>query len=106
MWMLGPGIDLALRNLPSRQPFAPQHAFDRQPDDLLRAAGLDLLEAPRPQPARVARVTVVALVFALVPRHMHLLRIDHHDEIAGVDVRRVLGLALAPERVRDLRSEE
>ena len=64
--VLGPGVDLELRDLLARQPVAGHHAFDGQPDDLLRAPGQHLLERARAQPARVAGVAVVALVLALV----------------------------------------
>jgi hypothetical protein len=37
--------------------------------------------------------------------HGDLLRVDHDDEVPGVDVRRVRGLALAAQRVGDLGGE-
>ena len=36
---------------------------------------------------------------------MDLLGVDDHDEVTRVDVRRVLGLALATQHVRDLRRQ-
>ena len=50
-------------------------------------------------------MAVVHLVVELVPRHRDLLRVDDDDEVARVDVRRVLRLALAAQHVGDLRRE-
>jgi hypothetical protein len=50
-------------------------------------------------------VAVVHLVVELVARDRDLLGVHDDDEVAGVDVRRVLRLALAAQRVGDLRSE-
>ena len=61
-----------------------------------------LAEGARPQPARIAAVAVVELRVALVAGDPDLLGVDDDHEVACVDVRRVLGLALAAQRVRDL----
>ena len=50
-------------------------------------------------------MAVVALVLALVAAHVDLLGVDHDDEVARVDVRRVLRLALAAQHVGDLRRQ-
>src|SRR5215204_6099014 len=50
-------------------------------------------------------MAVVALLGALVARHGDLLRIDHDDEVARVDVGRVGRLALPAQRVGDLGGE-
>jgi hypothetical protein len=47
-------------------------------------------------------VAVVALLLALLAGHGDLLGVDHDHEVAHVAVRRVLGLALAAQRVGDL----
>jgi hypothetical protein len=47
-------------------------------------------------------VAVVPLLVELVAGDLDLLGVDDDDEVAGVDVRCVLGLALAAERVGDL----
>jgi hypothetical protein len=47
-------------------------------------------------------VAVVALLGALGARDGDLLRVDHDDEVARVDVRGVGRLALAAQRVGDL----
>ncbi len=56
-------------------------------------------------PPGIAAVTPVELVGALVPGHRDLLRVDDDDEVAGVAVRGVLGLALAAQGVGDLGSQ-
>ena len=48
---------------------------------------------------------VVALVDELVSGHPHLRGVHDDDEIAGVAVRRVLGLPLPAQRVGDLGGE-
>ena len=48
---------------------------------------------------------VVELVVELLARDRHLLGVDDDDEVAGVDVRRVLRLVLAAQRVGDARRE-
>jgi hypothetical protein len=103
--MLGPGVDLQLRQLLAGEPVARHHPLDRDPDDLLGTARDHLLEGPRAQPAGIAGVAVVELVGALVPGHRDLLRVDDDHEVAGVDVRRVRRLALAAQHVRDLRRQ-
>jgi hypothetical protein len=50
-------------------------------------------------------VAVVHLLLALLARDGDLLRVDHDDEVARVDVRRVGRLALAAQRVGDLGGE-
>ena len=47
-------------------------------------------------------MAVIELVLALVAGHRDLLGVDDDDEVAGVDVGRVLRLALAAERIGDL----
>ena len=60
---------------------------------------------PAAQAARVARVPVVHLVVELLAGDRDLLGVDDDDEVAGVDVRRVLRLVLAAQRVGDARRE-
>src|SRR6266545_4128377 len=57
------------------------------------------------EPSRVAGVPVVALLIQLVPGYVDLLGVDDHDEITRVDVRRVFGLPLSPQRVGDARRQ-
>src|SRR6185437_6973595 len=55
--------------------------------------------------AGVAGVPVVELVVELLPRDVDLFRVDDDDEVAGVDVRGVLRLVLAAQRVGDTRRQ-
>ena len=48
-------------------------------------------------------MAVVHLLVELVPGDLDLLRVDDHDEVTGVDVRRVLRLPLAAQGVGDAR---
>ena len=48
---------------------------------------------------------VVALLVELVAGDLNLLGVHDDDEVARVDMRRVGSLALAPEHVRDARSQ-
>src|SRR5450755_3447717 len=48
---------------------------------------------------------VVPLVIELVAGHGDLFGVDHDHEVAGVDVRSAGRLALAPQRVGDLRRQ-
>ena len=57
------------------------------------------------QPSGIAGVAVVELVVELVAGDRDLLRVDDDDEVAGVDVRRELRLALAAQPVGDLGRE-
>src|SRR5262245_29937770 len=98
-------IDLELRDLAARKPVAREHSLHRLADDLGRAP-LELLgERPRAKAARIARVAVVALLLELVAGDRDLLGVDDDDEVTGVDVRRVLRLALSPQGVRDARGK-
>ncbi len=52
--------------------------------------------------ARITGVTIVDLVRQLAAGDAHLVGVDDDDEVAGVDVRRVLGFVLAAQPMRDL----
>src|SRR2546430_5026302 len=103
--MLGAGVDLQLLDLGAREAVAGEHALDRLAQHLGRPALELVAERPAAQAARIARVTVVHLVVELVAGDGDLLGVDDDHEVARVDVRGVLGLVLAAERVGDLRSE-
>src|SRR5439155_9790153 len=82
-----------------------EYAVDRLAQDLRRPS-LELgTQRPAAETARIAGVAVVHLVVELVAGHMDFLGVHDDDEVARVDVRRVLGLGLAAEHVGDLRSE-
>ena len=64
-----------------------------------------LAQRPLLQAARISGVAVVHLLVELVARDRDLLGVHDDDEVTGVDMRRELRLALAAERVGDLRRE-
>src|SRR5579862_1087309 len=103
--VLGAGVDLQLRDLLPREPVLGEHPLDRDADHLGRAPVELLAERAAAQAAGIARVAVVPLLVELVSRHLDLLGVHDDHEVAGVDVRRVLRLPLAAERVRDLGRE-
>ena len=103
--VLGAGVDLELGQLRGGEPVLRQHALDRLADDLGRSTVELLAQRARLQAAGVAGVPVDHLLVELVAGDMDLLRVDDDHEVAGVDVRRVLRLALAAQRVGDLRRE-
>src|SRR5581483_170825 len=103
--MLRAGVDLELRDRLPRQPVLREHPLDRGAEHLRRAPVELLAERAALEPARIAGVAVVPLLVELVARDLDLLRVHHDDEVTRVDVRRELRLALAAERVGDLRRE-
>src|SRR4051812_11427863 len=103
--MLGAGVDLQLLDLGAREAVAGQHPLDGLAQHLGRPALELVAQRPALEPARVARVAVVHLRVELVTGDVDLLRVHDDDEIARVDVRGVLRLALAAQRVGDLRSK-
>ena len=103
--VLRPGVDLQLADLRRGELVLREHALDGLADDLGRAPLELLAERPLLEPARVARVPAHHLLVELLPRDVDLLRVDDDHEVARVDVRRVRRLALAAQRVGDLRRE-
>src|SRR5947208_773131 len=103
--MVGAGVDLQLRQLLATKTVPRQHPLDRLPQHLRRHPLELLAQRSRAQTARVAGVAEVHLVVELLPRDRDLLRVDDDDEVARVDVRRELRLALAAQPVGDLRRE-
>src|SRR5689334_2878258 len=105
MRVIGPGVHLQLGQLLAGEAVARQHPLHGLADHFLRPALEHFAEAPGPDPARVAAVAPVGLLRQLVAGDADLLGVDDDDEVAGVDVRRVLRLALAAQRVGDLRRQ-
>jgi hypothetical protein len=54
---------------------------------------------------RIAAVAVIELALGLAARDAQLRRVHHHDVVAGVDVRRVLGSMLAAQAHGNLGGE-
>jgi hypothetical protein len=103
--VVGRGVDLELVEHVPAEGVLRQHALDGLLD---REGGLALEQvavALALEPAGDARVVVVVLLVELVARQLDLRRVDDDDEVAGVDVGRVLGLVLAREHARDAARE-
>src|SRR5262249_26239813 len=99
------GVDLQLAQLRATEAVARQHALHGLADDLLRPPLELLAKRPAAEPARGAPVPGVHLCVELVARGPDPLRVGHHHEVPGVDVRRELRLVLAAKRVGDARGE-
>src|SRR6185295_9009615 len=82
-----------------------QHALYRALQRTVRKARVQLGEIGFLDAARVRGVPVVFLAEQLAPGHADLGRIQHDDEIAGIDMRRVFRLVLAAQAHRDLGRE-
>jgi hypothetical protein len=100
--MIGPGVDLQLGELLAGKAVTGEHPLHREADHFLRPPLEHVIERAGAKAARVTRVAVVHLRLTLVARHRDLPRVDDDHEVAGVDVRRVLGLALSTQDVGDL----
>src|SRR5436190_5785824 len=94
MRMLWASVDLELGDLSAREPVLREHPPNGLADHFLGAAPELFPERSASEPAWVAGMAVVPLLVELVPGDLHLLGIHDDDEVAGVDVRRVLRLAL------------
>ena len=95
MAVRGPHIHLQLpKHGAPQRPFR-QHALYGQLEHPVWLLLDQPLETVGLQAARITGVPVVDLVFALVAAHLHPLRIDDHDVVAGIHVRRIARLVLA-----------
>src|SRR5665811_2058072 len=103
--MLGARVDLELANLGAAQTVAREHSLDRLAQYLGRPSLELLAQRALAQAARVAGVAVVDLLVELVAGDRDLASVDDYDEVAGIDVRRELGLVLAAQRVGDAHGE-
>src|ERR1700694_5002813 len=97
VFVIGPGVRLeAFEHLAAKRVVL-EHAAHGFPQRLLRTARQLLLEGAATEPPGMTRVALVGLGLALVARDMNTLGVDHHDEVAGVEVGRVARLVAAPE---------
>src|SRR3989441_6619050 len=103
--MLGPRVDLELRDLLPSQPVLRKHALHRSTQNLFGPALELLAQRSAADPAGIAGVAEIALLVELVASHLDLLGIDDDHEIADVDMRRVLGLPFAAQLLRDAGGE-
>src|SRR5690606_31630281 len=101
VWMLGASINLEFLGHGVTQGALGQHTLDGL---LKRTTGetlLHFLEGGLGNTTGVARVTIVALVLRLITGNDDVGSVDNDDVIAGVYVRRELGLVLAPQTACD-----
>jgi len=102
MRMFGTAVHLELAVHRAAERILRQHALDGDFDDALRMRCQQVLETHGLQVADVAGEAVVHLVVQLGASDGNLLRVDHDDIIASVDVRSELGLMLAAQTAGDL----
>src|SRR5215213_11661354 len=95
VWMLGARVDLQLLELLAGEPGLRHHPVDGFAQDLGRLAREHLLVARLLHAAGVARVAPVDPLLGLPTRDDHPVGVYDDDEVADVDVWRVLHLVLA-----------
>src|ERR1043166_10093128 len=94
-------VDLELEPQPlPRERILGQHPVDRLLDHLLRPLGKDFTHRREALVPHVARVTEVPLLLGLFSAQPPLRRVDDHDEIAAVHVRRKSRLVFAANQLR------
>src|SRR4029450_6116849 len=103
--MFRTGVNLQLRQLLTSEPALREHPLHRRAQDFFGPALKLLAKRAAAEAAGIPRVPVVALLVELVTGDLNLLGIHDDDEVAGVDMRGVLRLARATERVGDARRE-
>src|SRR6476469_1618404 len=86
MRMRRASIDLELYNLLASEPCLGQHTLDGKAQNPIRVARHHPLVRNCLKAAGVARVAVIRFLILFTPRHMHLLGINHHHEIAAIKV--------------------
>src|SRR5580700_8393723 len=96
--VIGPCVDLELAQRLAAERVLGQHPPDGLLHRPLRVAGHQARVRHRPEAARVTRVPVGVLLLQLAAGQRDLGRVDHDDEVAGVDVRREDRLVLAPQQ--------
>jgi hypothetical protein len=104
MGVLVAGVDKKLLEHLSAETVLRQHPFYSPFDDGVRAAPEEVLGNLFLLPPGVAGKINVDLVFQFVASEYDLLRIDHNDKVATVNVRRVVGFVLAPKNGGDFRT--
>ena len=103
--MIGPGVDLELRDLRAAERTLGQHALDRVAHGVGRLAAQELAVRLGRQTAGIPRVAVDPLGRHLVAAHHDLVGVDDHDVVTGVDVGSEDRLVLAAQDASDLGSE-
>src|SRR5579875_1668914 len=87
--MARPGVDPEVAHLLASERSARDHPLNRLVDCPLRMlAAEDLAHRALLDAARIAGVPVELAVLEFIAGQTHLLRVDHHDIVAAIDVRR------------------
>src|SRR5712692_3231110 len=105
MRMAATRVDLELADHRVAERALGQHALHRALEHALGLRGMQLREIGLLDTAGESGMAVVDLALRLSSGDAQLRRVQHHNIIAGVDVRGVLGLVLAAQPRRDLRRE-
>src|SRR5215208_1964017 len=105
VWMLGARVDLQLLELLAGEPGLRHHPVDGFAQDLGRLAREHLLVARLLHAAGIARVTPVDPLLGLPARDGHPVGVYDDNEVAHVDVWRVVHLGLAAQDACDLRRQ-
>src|SRR6202162_3635641 len=90
-----PSIDLQLLQLLASELRLGKHAANRRLDEPLGILHREVLRPDRLQASGIAGVAVIDLVLALAPCQENLVRVGDADEVAAVQVGKVLGAVLA-----------
>src|SRR5688500_5066219 len=102
MGMIGACIDLELADHLPAQPVLGQHSRDGPRYHSYRAPYAEVRERFCLEATRIARISVVDLVLALLRSDRHLSGIDDNDKVAGIDVRSENRLVFASQEGGDL----
>src|SRR5258708_32042960 len=100
--VLGAGVDLEPLEHLAAEGVVLEHAADSLPEGFFGPARQLLFEGPTAEASGVPGVALIGLGLALVTGDVDSLGVDHNDEVAGVEVRRVGCLVLALEHLRDV----
>ena len=95
-------VDLQLAEQLTTEGVVGEHSLHSLLDDPLGDPCLQGSEGFGLHATGATGVAAVELVGSLVTAHLHLLSVDHHDEVAGVDVRGEVGVVLTPQNRSDL----
>src|ERR1700737_1409954 len=88
-------VDLELLQLLAAELGLGKHSADRGFDHPLGSLCRHLPGRDRLEASRVARMPMVDLFLTFTSRQKNLLRVDHNDEVPGVEVGHVMGVLLA-----------
>ena len=101
----GVAVDAQLLGPPRAQLVLRQHAENRLANHPVGLVHTQSLRRHFLQSTRVPAVRVINLLLDLVTGHANFVRVDDHNMIARVQIRREAGLILAHQHARDLENE-